>query len=137
VGLEDPIGETDGETLKNSVAMGTALGRAGAHEAGHYLLWMRGHSSEGIMRSGFTKNQWHEPDRNGAYSFTAAQASSLLLDCIVRRTLELGFHPTFDPQILWGSPIPWDQRAMNDFLNSLDSIETGWNDPPPEVVPVD
>ena len=41
-----------------------ALGRAAAHELGHFLLALRGHSSSGLMRDQFSPEQLIGDDRN-------------------------------------------------------------------------
>ncbi len=66
--------------------LGTALGRAGAHEMGHYFLDQTGHLvAQGLMQQGFSGNTWFLPDPAGAlFGFTPDQAAQLQGDCARR-----------------------------------------------------
>jgi RHS repeat-associated protein len=73
-------------TLQNSANLGISLGRAGAHEIGHYLLQQVDHSTSGLMQAKFPYGDaLFKPDANGRFSFDAAQALKLLVDCQRRR----------------------------------------------------
>jgi RHS repeat-associated protein len=66
--------------------LGTALGRAGAHEMGHYFLGQLDHLvAQGLMQAGFAGNTWFLPDPNGTlFGFTPDQAAQLRNDCAQR-----------------------------------------------------
>jgi RHS repeat-associated protein len=68
--------------------LATALGRAGAHEMGHYLLQQTGHVfSSGLMAAGFSGATWYLPDPTGtSFAFTPDQVSQLQKDCRKRRS---------------------------------------------------
>ncbi|MGH9932192.1 MAG: RHS repeat-associated core domain-containing protein [Pyrinomonadaceae bacterium] len=57
------------------------LGRVGAHEAGHFFLQMPGHSSDGLMRTGFTGAQWFQAAYNNNFRFTTQQVAQLFRLC--------------------------------------------------------
>jgi len=57
------------------------LGRVGAHEAGHFLLQMLGHSSEGLMRARFGGAQWFSQASNNDFRFTLQQMAQLFRLC--------------------------------------------------------
>jgi len=61
-----------------------ALGRTAAHELGHYLLALRGHSSSGLMRDQFSPEQLIGDDRN---AFRLGRMERDLLVARMRRSL--------------------------------------------------
>jgi hypothetical protein len=59
--------------------LGVGLARAGAHEVGHYLLQLNGHTSGGIMNATFGGFDWFsgaEPSKN-LWSFSDAQRNQI------------------------------------------------------------
>jgi hypothetical protein len=66
---EDLMGRTasfrDGPALFHDRLLSRALGRALAHELGHYLLKSRTHSAAGLMRAVRRSSEFFEPDRVG------------------------------------------------------------------------
>ena len=59
----------------------TGLGRVGAHEAGHYFLQLINHPGQGLMRAGFTGNQWFSSGENATFQFTTDQVRKLSRLC--------------------------------------------------------
>ena len=55
----------DSPTLFHELLLSRALGRALAHELGHYLLKSRTHSAAGLMRAVRPSFQFFAPDRVG------------------------------------------------------------------------
>jgi hypothetical protein len=52
------------------------LGRAAAHELGHYLLASRGHAPTGLMRARFTPQEWFG-DQNSAFRLRSDERAML------------------------------------------------------------
>jgi RHS repeat-associated protein len=78
--------EFDPATARSTAFLAIGLGRAGAHEAGHYLLQLLGHTSSGLMQAGFSGSAWHLPDTTGQFAFTPAQMAALQRDCAKRHS---------------------------------------------------
>jgi hypothetical protein len=80
------------ENLPNALAdviLGRALGRALAHEIGHYLLGTGQHSSQGLLRSTFEPYELLEAVGHARYGLSASDRLSLLtcrMDQPARRT---------------------------------------------------
>jgi hypothetical protein len=74
----------DPATQTNTAFLGIGLGRAGAHEMGHFFLGLAGHEPSGIMQAGFTGSAWHMPDAAGQFAFTSDDAQKLRADCAKR-----------------------------------------------------
>jgi hypothetical protein len=80
------------ENLPNALAdviLGRALGRALAHEIGHYLLGTGQHASHGLLRSTFEPYELLEAVGNARYGLTASDRQALLtcrMDQRVRST---------------------------------------------------
>jgi hypothetical protein len=60
------------------VLLGRALGRALAHEIGHYLLGTAEHSTHGLMRASFAPQDLLEPAMPRLYGLSAQQRASLV-----------------------------------------------------------
>jgi uncharacterized protein RhaS with RHS repeats len=69
--------EFDPATARSTAFLAIGLGRAGAHEAGHYLLGLLGHTSSGLMQASFSGSAWHLPDTSGQFAFTPDQVATL------------------------------------------------------------
>jgi RHS repeat-associated protein len=82
--FQSRIEQFDPATAQSTDFLGIALGRAGAHEVGHYLLGLSGHVSSGLMQASFSGSAWHISDATGQFAFTPAQAAALQKDCAVR-----------------------------------------------------
>jgi hypothetical protein len=57
--------------------IGRTLGRALAHELGHYLLRSKGHTSHGLMRAAWSSGQLVAFERNG-FALTSEQRAAVL-----------------------------------------------------------
>ena len=51
--------------VSHEILLGRALGRALAHECGHYLLRSRGHTTRGLMRAAWPSDEFFAFNRNG------------------------------------------------------------------------
>ena len=81
---ESRMEQFDPATAQSNSNLGIALGRAGAHELGHYFLQMYGHSNSGLMVAspgGGRGQSWHLPDLTGRFAFTGDQVLTLQADC--------------------------------------------------------
>ena len=58
--------------LERETYLGRALGRALAHELGHYLLADKTHTTTGLMKANFSAAEFFTPDRS-RFTLTAAQ----------------------------------------------------------------
>jgi hypothetical protein len=72
VGLLDQMTQVQKETL-----LGRAMGRALAHELGHYLLASKIHTSRGLMKATRTAFEFFTPDRGG-FAIEAGQTQVLV-----------------------------------------------------------
>jgi hypothetical protein len=54
--------------VSGDVRLGLVLGRALAHEIGHFLLDTRTHAARGLMRSNFDARQFADPRANAAFA---------------------------------------------------------------------
>jgi hypothetical protein len=82
------VGGIDGAARRMTPAerfllLGRTLGRALAHEIGHYLLKSREHTSNGLMKGRRTIQEFIDKERRGF------EIDSLQHDAIVRRIREL------------------------------------------------
>jgi hypothetical protein len=69
------------ENLPNALAdliLGRALGRALAHEIGHYLLGTGQHAAHGLLRSTFEPYELLEAAGDARYGLSASDRQSLL-----------------------------------------------------------
>lgn len=62
--------------LEREMYLGRALGRALAHELGHYLLELRTHTANGLMKANFTAVEFFMPD-TGHFAITKAQQATV------------------------------------------------------------
>jgi RHS repeat-associated protein len=78
----------DPATAQSSYYLGIAMGRAGAHEIGHFLLQIgKDHPASGLMAAapaGPGGSIWHLPDSTGRFAFTGDQVLTLQSDCQTR-----------------------------------------------------
>jgi hypothetical protein len=51
-------------TFERELLLGRALGRALAHELGHYLLATKDHASKGLLRGARSAQEFFSPDRS-------------------------------------------------------------------------
>jgi hypothetical protein len=65
----------DATVAEHEALLGRALGRAFAHEAGHYLLRSKTHAAHGLMRAAWPAEQVLAPDRAGFLLATDEQAA--------------------------------------------------------------
>ncbi len=72
VGLLDQMTQVQKETL-----LGRAMGRALAHELGHYLLASKIHTSKGLMKATRTAFEFFTPERSG-FAIEAGQTQVLV-----------------------------------------------------------
>jgi hypothetical protein len=77
--------------------MARVLGRAAAHELGHYLLASRQHSASGLMRTRFMSEQWVGDERT-PFRLRPAERAMLearlrALACTSRASQTVGWRP--------------------------------------------
>jgi hypothetical protein len=78
------VGRLDNKTIaERETLMGRAMGRALAHEVGHYLLRSKAHAGKGLMRAMFTAAELFTLPRHGV---TLAVEEQRLLDARLRAT---------------------------------------------------
>ncbi|MBI3661432.1 MAG: hypothetical protein HY234_00050 [Acidobacteria bacterium] len=112
---------------QNSQNIGVALGRAGAHEVGHYLLGMRGHSIDGVMRSKFDGKEWFmqppliHPD---TWSFTDKQIAALRTRCGRAKQALGGSGSSLGDTASWWTML-WFNLVGNQSAASFGSIGNG------------
>jgi hypothetical protein len=63
--LRDSPGLTDGTITSHEAFISRALGRALAHEFGHYILRSKAHTPRGLMRAAWTSSQTFAINRDG------------------------------------------------------------------------
>jgi hypothetical protein len=63
--LRDTPGLNDGTITSHEALIGRALGRALAHELGHYILRSKAHTPRGLMRKTWTSGQTFALSRHG------------------------------------------------------------------------
>ena len=73
--LRDSPGLTDGTVSSHEAFIARALGRALAHELGHYLLRSKAHTPHGLMRAAWTSNQTFDHRRDG-FALTAQERAT-------------------------------------------------------------
>ena len=61
--------------LERETYLGRALGRALAHELGHYLLELKTHTSAGLMKANFTAAEFFMPEKTH-FTITKAQQAT-------------------------------------------------------------
>jgi hypothetical protein len=68
---------------QNELNLGVGLGRAGAHEIGHYLLQQNFDSRQiqGVMHAGFTGGQWFRLTTQHLWTFTPSQIAAMNNRC--------------------------------------------------------
>ena len=78
----------DKPTVMQQLLMGRALGRALAHELGHYLFKSAAHRPAGLMKAVRPSADFFSPDRNG-FDVTAAERASLAAPapCLAAETM--------------------------------------------------
>lgn len=102
--------------LERETFLGRALGRALAHELGHYLLELRTHTTAGLMKANFTAAEFFTAD-TGHFSITKAQqaivAARLDQASLVATTTSGSSSPTSPRQVSpprgaarWSGPTP-------------------------------
>ncbi len=113
---------------------GRALGRVAAHESMHYFLQMFGHSSSGLMQTGFSGSTWFMTADNARFLLSATQAALLGARCgpVSTDTTVPNTQPIMRPLIGgrgggggegYGGGYPWWWYAMWDFANWVNSIQ--------------
>jgi RHS repeat-associated protein len=91
---------------QNSSNLGIGLGRAGAHEIGHYLLQQAydSNSIQGVMHGSFIGEQWFSPATQRLWTFNAAQIARIANKvCITPQKAPLNYDP-IDRRIIGGLP---------------------------------
>jgi hypothetical protein len=115
---ESRLEQFDFAESQNFDFLGIGMGRAGAHEAGHYFLQLNGHSASGLMRASFPNGPgWHSPDLSNQFSFTPDQVAKLKKDCEKR-------HPSSGGG--GGEPINNNFPFIGDLCYG-DPLDGGWS----------
>jgi hypothetical protein len=76
-GAREVVGRIEGMPIaERELMLSRAMGRALAHEIGHYLLASKLHSARGLMRATHTANEFFSYDRSG-FAIDAAERQAI------------------------------------------------------------